>query len=115
MRAEIIKTGFWILGFGVISFTLIYSFAAPWWKTLHGRVLWTFAVSMSFLMFIGMASLIFGTQDWMIWFTAFGYLVLGATVWGIVVALVRVQILKALRRRAGTLTRRSVDRDRTGE
>jgi drug/metabolite transporter (DMT)-like permease len=91
---ELGTAGFIACILGAVSFVVAYTVTAPWWRTVTGRIVWCFAaVCMSILLLAGYRTL-FTPPPWWGYVRVTAYMLLAASIWTAVVALVRVQLLR---------------------
>lgn len=79
---------------GALVFMFTYSITSPWWRKAPGRYLWVFGSVVTLIFLLAVIVRHFGQLPGLLWIRAFAYLSLASVIWGAVVALVRVQVLR---------------------
>lgn len=94
MITEIGDMGFIASALGTVMFSLTYSVIAPWWRTVAGRIIWTFATTVSLIMILATMRFIWGPMSWLYYVRPVAYFALASSIWGAVIALIRVQLFR---------------------
>lgn len=79
---------------GAVAFLVTYTVSTPWWRKPPGRFLWLFGAIVTVILVLATIVKFFGTLPGLPILRAVLYLALAAAIWGAVIALIRVQILK---------------------
>lgn len=81
---------------GAIVFCLLYSFLARWWRTVIGRLIFSFMAVVAGILGLAGARLYFGPYPGITYIRPIAYVALAVILWSLVIAFVITQ-LKVLR------------------
>lgn len=79
---------------GAVTFMAIYSTTSRWWRNAPGRYVWTFGAVMVTTLVLAAIRLVYGSLPYPEFIRAIINIAFTGLIWGAVVALIRVQILR---------------------